>query len=94
MRFIESANRDGEYKLAAALLHRGIQTTYGVPGAVDLRLLERTNLPYPYDFDGCSAGPSEIPAGWRGEWHRNIGVRGRVYLEPARARGRAFSLIS
>ncbi len=81
LRFIESANRDGEYELAAALINQGIQTEYGVPGANDVTYLERTNLPYPYDFDGRSAGPSQIPAGTRGEWHRNIGVRGRVYLE-------------
>jgi hypothetical protein len=82
LRFIEAANRDGEYKLAAALMNRGIRTTYGVPGARDVTYLERTNLPFPYDFDGRSAGPSQIPAGTRGTWHRNIGVRGRVYLDP------------
>jgi hypothetical protein len=81
LRFIEAANRDGEYRLSAALMNMGIRTTYGVPGAVDVTYLERTNLPFPYDFDGRSAGPSQIPAGTRGPWHRNIGVRGRVYLE-------------
>lgn len=81
LRFIEASNRDGEYKLAAALMNHGIRTTYGVPGAVDVTYLERTNLPFPYDFDGRSAGPSQIPAGTRGTWHRNTGMRGRVYLE-------------
>ena len=81
LRFIEAANRDDQYKLAAALMNNGIRTTYGVPGAVDVTYLERTNLAFPYDFDGRYANPNQIPAGTRGEWHRNIGVRGRVYLQ-------------
>jgi hypothetical protein len=93
LHFIEAANRDGQYKLAAALMNLGIRPTYGVPGAVDVTYLERTNLPFPYDFDGRSAGPSQIPAGTRGPWHRNIGVRGRVYLE-AREIPPADSLLS
>jgi len=81
LRFIEAANRDSQYELASALMNHGIRTSYGVPGAVDVTYLERTNLPFPYDFDGRSAGPSQIPAGTRGNWHRNVGLRGRVFLE-------------
>ncbi len=81
LHFIESANRDGQYKLAAALMNYGIRTSYAVPGAVDITYLERTNLPFPYDFDGRQASPSQIPAGTRGLFYRNVGVRGRVYLE-------------
>ena len=81
LRFIEAANRDEEYRLAAALLNYGIRTTYGVAGAVDITYLERTNLPFPYDFDGRSGSPTQIPAGIRGAWHRNTGIRGRVYLQ-------------
>lgn len=81
LRFIEAANRDGQYKVAAALLNHGIRTTYGVPGAVDITNLERTLQPEPYDFDARMGSPTQIPAGVRDPWHRNIGIRGRVYLE-------------
>ncbi len=80
LRFIEAANRDGQYRVAAALMNHGIRRSYAVPGAIDKTNLEQTLQPAPYDFDGMSAGPSEIPAGHRGLWHRNIGVRGRVFL--------------
>jgi starch-binding outer membrane protein, SusD/RagB family len=93
LRFIEAANRDSQYELASALMNYGIRTSYAVPGAVDVTYLERTNLPFPYDFDGRSAGPSQIPAGTRGDWHRNVGVRGRVYLE-AREYPASDSLLS
>jgi len=93
LRFIEAANRDSRYELASALMNYGIRTSYAVPGAVDVTYLERTNLPFPYDFDGRSAGPSQIPAGTRGDWHRNVGVRGRVYLE-AREYPESDSLLS
>ena len=80
LRFIEAANRDGQYRLAMALMNQGIRTSYAVPGAVDITYLERTNLPFPYDFDGRQGSPSQIPAGVRGLYYRNVGVRGRVYL--------------
>jgi hypothetical protein len=82
LRFIEAANRDGQHKLAMALLNAGIQTTYAGPSdATDITYLERTNLPFPYDFDGRQSTTAQIPLGVRGLWHRNTGIRGRVYLE-------------
>jgi hypothetical protein len=93
LRFIEAANRDGQYKLAMGLMNYGIRTTYAVPGAVDITYLERTNLPFPYDFDGRQGSPSQIPAGVRGLYYRNVGVRGRVYLA-AREIPPADSLLS
>lgn len=81
LRFIEAANRDGQFRLSMALMNRGIRTAYGVPGAVDITYLERTNLPFPYNFDGRQGSPNQIPPGVRGLYYRNVGVRGRVYLE-------------
>ena len=80
LRFMEAANRDGKLEVAYALLNQGIRSYYSVPGAIDITELERTNLPYPYNFDGRMGSPWQIPAGVRGTWHRNIGVRGRVNL--------------
>ncbi len=81
LRFIEAANRDGKYKLAYSLLNNGIRNNYSVPDAADITYLERTNLPFPYDFDARKADGNQIPLGVRGLWHRNIGIRGRVYLQ-------------
>ncbi len=76
LRFCEAANRDNESRLAYALLNFGIQSEYTVADAVDITYLERTNKPWPYDFDGRQDATGQIPVGVRGLWYRNTGVRG------------------
>jgi len=81
LRFIEAANRDGQHRVAMALLNSGIQAEFrGDASAVDITYLQRTNLPFPYDFDARKGETWQIPLGVRGLWHRNTGIRGRVYL--------------
>ncbi|MEL0456495.1 RagB/SusD family nutrient uptake outer membrane protein [Flavobacteriaceae bacterium SZ-1-7] len=77
LRFAEAANRDGQYRLANTLLNNGIQTEYGVPGEEDVTDIEQTHLPFPYNFD---ARQGDFPY-FRGDWHRNEGVRGRAYVQ-------------
>lgn len=77
LRYAEAANRDGKHRLANALLNNGIQSEYGVPGEDDVTDIEQTNLPFPYNFD---ARQGDFPY-YRGDWHRNEGVRGRAYVE-------------
>lgn len=81
LRYIEAANRDGQFKIAYSLLNNGIRTNYGEAGATDLTYLEQTLEPFPYDFDARMANVGQIPAGMRGLWHRNTGIRSRVYLQ-------------
>ncbi len=81
LRFAEAANRDGQMRVAYALLNNGIRAEYNVPGAEDITYLQRTNLPFPYDFDGRQDGTGQIPVGVRGLYHRNVGVRGRANLQ-------------
>jgi starch-binding outer membrane protein, SusD/RagB family len=79
LRFAEAANRDGKMKLAFALLNEGISTTYnGAAPNGDVTNIQNTFLPFPYDFD---ARNGQIPY-YRGQWHRNTGIRGRAYLYP------------
>ncbi len=80
LRFMEAANQEGKYKLAMALLNAGIRPTYDVPGATDITYLQRTNLPFPFNFDARFSGANQVPLGLRDLWHRNTGLRGRVYL--------------
>lgn len=88
LRFAEAANRDGRHKLATALLNRGIQDAYTVPGQTDVTNIERTNDVAPYDFD---ARQGDYPY-FRGPWYRNGGIRGRAYVQPVEVVG--DSLIS
>lgn len=81
LRYIEAANRDGKYKIAYSLLNNGISANYSVPGATDLTYLVQTLQPFPYDFDARKAEGNQIPLFIRGLWHRNNGIRGRVYLQ-------------
>ncbi len=81
LRFSEAANRDGHSRIAYALLNHGISTEYDSIGALDITYLQRTNLPWPYDFDARMDGTGQIPVGVRGPWHRNTGVRGRANLQ-------------
>lgn len=39
-------------------------------------------LPSPFDFDARQTSDGDIPSIYRGEWHRGIGVRGRVRMAP------------
>ncbi len=95
LRFAEAANRDDQSRIAHALLNYGISTEYDAE-AIDITYLQRTNLPFPYDFDarmdgyvditdtvtGVTTTYKQFPVGVRGPWHRNVGVRGRANLEP------------
>ena len=78
LRFAEAANRDGQQRIADALLNVGIQSEY-TTGAVDVTNEEKTDLPFPYDFD---ARQGDFPY-YRGDWHRNDGIRRRAYVERA-----------
>lgn len=80
LRYAEAANRDNQMRIAYALLNNGIPDEYNVDGAIDITYLQRTNLPFPYDFDGRMDRTGQIPVGVRGPWHRNVGVRGRANL--------------
>ncbi|MEJ6980686.1 RagB/SusD family nutrient uptake outer membrane protein [Pedobacter sp. P351] len=74
LRFAEAANRDGETKIAYALLNNGIKGTYNdltKPAEVDRRI---TNLKFPYDFDARKLDAPRI----RGKYHRTLGLRSRV----------------
>lgn len=86
LRYAEAANRDHHQKLAYALLNVGIGTEYdpvydttGVGGGQsrDVTNIQQSFGP-PYDFD---ARFGNYPF-YRGPWHRNIGIRGRVSLPP------------
>ncbi|MEE3225381.1 MAG: RagB/SusD family nutrient uptake outer membrane protein, partial [Bacteroidota bacterium] len=88
LRYAEAANRDGQHRLADALLNYGLQNEYTVEGVEDVTDIEQTNLPFPYDFD---ARQGDFPF-YRGNWYRNGGLRGRAYLERAPVYG--DSLIS
>jgi len=77
LRYAEAANRDGQHRLANTLLNNGIVSEYTVAGQTDKTNIEQTFLPFPYDFD---ARFGDFPR-YRGDWHRNEGVRGRAYVE-------------
>lgn len=88
LRYAEAANRDGEHRLADALLNFGIQEEYTDDNQTDVTNIEQTKLPFPYDFD---ARQGDFPY-FRGNWHRNGGIRGRAYVQRAEVVG--DSLIS
>ena len=81
LHFAEAANRAGKYKVAYALVNRGIGFTYdNVPGGTngrDVTNLQQTFEPYPYDFD---ARVADAPP-YRNTWYRNSGIRGRAGLK-------------
>lgn len=79
IRFAEAANRDGKYKLAYSLINNGIRSNYDGPGD-DKTNLQRTLDPPPYDFDARMTTGTQLPLNYRGLYHRNTGIRGRVYL--------------
>ncbi len=87
LRFCEAANRDNESRIAYALLNVGIQTEYAQydengDEVEDITYAERTNKPWPYDFDGRKDETGQIPVNVRGAWYRNVGLRcGRASLQ-------------
>ncbi len=89
LRFAEAANRDNQHKLANALLNSGIESAYTVEGVVDVTDIERTNLPFPYNFD---ARRGDYPR-YRATWHRNAGVRGQAYVRPVEVVGDSLTTI-
>jgi hypothetical protein len=80
LHYAEAANRAGKYKVAYALVNRGIKDTYDpTPGAGntrDVSNIHQTFLPPPYDFD---ARLGDAPP-YRSIWYRNQGIRGRANL--------------
>ncbi len=81
LHYAEAANRAGKYKVAYALVNRGIGFTYDpIPGATtgrDVTNIQQTFLPPPYNFD---ARNGDAPP-YRNSWYRNFGIRGRANLK-------------
>jgi starch-binding outer membrane protein, SusD/RagB family len=86
LRYCEAANRDGQFKVAYALLNSGISSTFvskypqATNNYTDSTYRQQTGLPFPYDFDARSTGVNDVPPNLRQPWLRNAGVRGRAYL--------------
>lgn len=84
LRYSEAANRDGQHRVAYALLNNGIRANFpgSDPNAAsnDFTHRHQTELPFPYDFDARSTSSGDIPPGLRQPWFRNNGVRNRVSL--------------
>jgi starch-binding outer membrane protein, SusD/RagB family len=87
LRFCEAANRDNEHMVAYALMNNGIGANF--PGWAnpanptannDFTYRRQTNKPYPYNFDARNTDGAQIPPIYRGEFHRNNGLRNRVSL--------------
>ncbi len=81
LKFSEAANRDGHSKLAYALMNDGIRSAYADTSQDDFFTQCQTNLSFPYDFDGRQTGISDNPPGVRGLYYRNMGIRGRVFMQ-------------
>jgi len=78
LRYAEAANRDNQQKVAYAILNNGIKRAYTPdPAPTDVTDVQQTKLSFPYDFD---ARMGDYPS-FRGNWHRNDGIRGRAYLK-------------
>ncbi|MEI9808524.1 MAG: RagB/SusD family nutrient uptake outer membrane protein [Bacteroidota bacterium] len=81
LHYAEAANRAGNYRVAYALVNRGIGYTYdAIPGGTngrDVTNTQQTFLPYPYNFD---ARVGDAPP-YRNTWYRNQGIRGRANLK-------------
>lgn len=97
LRYCEAANRDGQHKIAYAIMNNGIGANY--PGtdtlaaSNDYTKRQQTFLDPPYDFDARSTGVSDIPPGLRQPWFRNTGVRSRVFLQPLPVEGDSLTCI-
>ncbi|MCA1745303.1 MAG: hypothetical protein LC643_06305, partial [Bacteroidales bacterium] len=87
LRFCEAANRDGQSKVAYALLNNGIGANFlskypeATNNFTDSTLRNQTGLPFPYDFDARSTSVSDNPPMLRQPWFRNTGLRNRVFLQ-------------
>lgn len=82
LRYSEAVNRTGRHKIAYSLINNGIRPNYSAPsGELDITYYERTNETFPFNFDARMASGAQIPVGMRGLYHRNTGIRGRVYLQ-------------
>ncbi|CAD0001256.1 RagB/SusD family protein [Flavobacterium chungangense] len=78
LRYAEAANRDNQQKVAYAILNNGIRRAYTPnPAPTDVTDVQQTKLPFPYDFD---ARMGDYPF-YRGNWHRNDGIRGRAFMK-------------
>ena len=78
LRYAEAANRDNQQKVAYAILNNGIRRAYTPsPAPTDVTDVQQTKLPFPYDFD---ARMGDYPS-YRGNWHRNDGIRGRAFMK-------------
>lgn len=97
LRYCEAANRDGQHKVAYALLNNGIGANY--PGSDstaadnDYTHRQQTELDFPYDFDARSTGASQVPPNLRQPWFRNTGIRDRVSLPNLAVEGDSLSVI-
>lgn len=90
LHFAEAANRDGRHKLAWALLNQGIKTTFDTdPGNSDQTNKQATFDVFPYNFDARQGNSPHF----RDLWYRNVGVRGRAYLQPVEMPGGADSTL-
>lgn len=79
LRYAEAANRDKQYKIANAILNKGIKAAYSPnPVPDDVSDFQQTKEGFPYNFD---ARQGDYP-NYRAPWHRNVGLRGRAYLKP------------
>ncbi|WP_295772408.1 RagB/SusD family nutrient uptake outer membrane protein [uncultured Mucilaginibacter sp.] len=74
LRYAEAANRDGQTKIAWALVNAGIKGAYDNTAEPDATKRRITNLPEPYMFDARKLDAPTI----RGKYHRNLGIRARV----------------
>jgi hypothetical protein len=92
LHFIEAANRDGKHKVAYSLLNNGISSNYPPLNGNDYTYANQTLQAYPYNFDARSTGDVQTPPRYRGLWHRNYGVRGRVFLRNLPVEANADSL--
>lgn len=93
LHYCEAANRDGEHKIAYALMNNGITANYPGPDSImqdgvmvplasnDYRFALQTFKDFPYDFDARHTGSSDNPPGLYAPWFRNIGIRNRVSLQ-------------
>ncbi|WP_462250819.1 RagB/SusD family nutrient uptake outer membrane protein [Ferruginibacter sp.] len=81
LHYAEAANRAGKYRLAHAIVNKGINYHYDpLPGGSrigDVTNIQQTFMSWPYDFD---AREGDGPA-FRNTWYRNIGIRGRAGLK-------------
>lgn len=97
LRYSEAANRDGQHKVAYAIMNAGISAAY--PGtdtladANDFTKRRQTFLDPPYDFDARSTNVYQMPPNMRQPWFRNTGVRGRVFLQSLEVDGDSLNTI-